>query len=134
MPHPGLQLQRPRDADQLLPLQQQDCKPPARPVCMEQEGLACASSDASADASPGAGDRRLPLTMHTSLIVEQPDPAVLRGGTRRTLLRALRQLRAPAGPELLEGSEHLLGPVYSRFLFHCKQAGPAVMHAWHLVS
>ncbi|KAL4432408.1 hypothetical protein ABPG77_001707 [Micractinium sp. CCAP 211/92] len=65
------------------------------------------------------------LTQRSSLIVEQPDPAALHGGTRRTLLRALRQLRAPAGPELLAGCEHLLGPVYSRFFIRSMQASRA---------
>lgn len=82
-----------------------------------------ASSGASQNSSPPSSRPR--LTQRSSLIVEQPDPAALRGGTRRTLLRALRQLRKPARPELLAGCEHLLGPVYSRFFIRSMQASRA---------
>ncbi|KAL4430699.1 hypothetical protein ABPG75_005955 [Micractinium tetrahymenae] len=85
-----------------------------------------AAGSASPAPSPRTSARRLPLRQQPSLIVEQPEPAALRGGTRRTLLRALRQLRAPAGPELLAGSEHLLGPVYTCFFLRSKQANALV--------
>lgn len=88
-----------------------------------------ASASTSPASSPRSTARRLPLSQRPSLIVEAPDPAALRGGTRRTLLRALRQLRAPAGPELLVGCEHLLGPVYARFFLRSMQASQGVADA-----
>lgn len=100
-----------------------------------------ASASTSPASSPRSTARRLPLSQRPSLIVEAPDPAALRGGTRRTLLRALRQLRAPAGPELLVGCEHLLGPVYARFFLRSMQANalvsgmapliPTLRFEWH---
>ena len=75
--------------------------------------------------------RRLPLRKPHSLIVLPPEPGALSGNSRKQLRQAVRQLRAPAGPELMVDCEHFLGKAYSRFFFESLQVRvslPAVPH------
>lgn len=67
--------------------------------------------------------RRLALEQQSSLIALPPEPAAMGGGSRRTAAHALRQLRQPAGPELVEEAEPLLGTVYSRLLRRAWKVG-----------
>ena len=64
---------------------------------------------------------RLQLGQQPSLIVLPPQPAALSGSSRKQLGRAVRQLRAPAGPELMADCEDLLGKMCSRFFFESFQ-------------
>ena len=73
---------------------------------------------------PGTSRRRRALEQQSSLIALPPEPASLGGGGgRRAAAHALRQLREPVGPALIQEAEPLLGAVYSRLLRRAWQAG-----------
>lgn len=72
---------------------------------------------------PPSRMRRQRLVQQPSLIAIPPDPAALAGSSRQSVVRAARQLRQPAGSELVAGSEQLLGPVYSRLVMRAWQVG-----------
>lgn len=74
--------------------------------------------------------RRLQLNQQPSLIAVPPDRAILAGGSRAAVGRALHQLRMPAGPELLAEAEPLLGRVYCRLVMRFSQVGLASVKVW----
>lgn len=80
--------------------------------------------------------QRWQLGQQPSLIALPPDRAILAGSSRAAVTRAARQLRSPVGPELLEGSEQLLGVVYSRLVqrsWQASGAAGALRCSWLLV-
>lgn len=90
--------------------------PSLTPAASLPPGSEPGTPPAAAPPPPVSVRRRLQLSQQPSLIAILPDRAILAGSSRAAVLRAVRQLRMPAGPELLAEAEPLLGRVYSRLV------------------